>query len=798
MWPRTAPRSPGGSSLPNRNFVWHADWRGLVSGAILAAGTIAVYSRTFSVPLLLDDNGSIANNPSVRRLWPLWPVFFPPNEAGTGGRPLLNFSYALNYAAGGTAVAGYHLINLLIHVMAGWALFALVRRTLRRPILKERFGPSATALALAVAAIWAWHPVQTESVTYLTQRGESLMGLFYLLTLYCFGRGVDASERVGRRIWFLLSVLACLAGVGTKEVIVTAPLAVFLYDRTFVSGSFAGAWRRQRRLYLALAATWIPLGCLLTGLHYRGMGFGQGGIAWWAYGIVECRVVVKYLMLAIWPHPLVFDYGRYVETSLLAVWPFALVLASLLALTIVALRRSPALGFAAGWFFLILAPASSIVPIVGAPMAESRLYLPLAGVAAMVVLGVYAGCGSRSLPVFAVLAGVLGIAAAQRNRVYLSEGALWADTVAKDPTNARAHNNLACDVLVPEGRTQEAIAEYEQALRLLPDFPEAHNNLALELLKLPGRLGDAIAHCKEALRQYPNYAEAHYTLGCAWSKLPGRLNDAIDQYREALRLKPDLAAPHNELGNAWAKAPGHLEDAIDQYREALRLKPDFAEAHDNLGAALSRLPGHAEEAMAEFQAALRLKPALAEADFGLGTIWLNQPGRLSDAIAEFEQALRLKPDYAEAHANLGNAFARTPDRLKDAVGQYEAALRLEPDIAALHSNLAYALNAEGRTTEAIAQYEAALRLDPNAAELHSNLGYILNAAGRTKEAIAQYEAALRLKPDFAPGRINLAIALLGTPGGLAAAEAQLEAVLRLEPENESARQILARIRASQP
>ena len=156
---------------------------GLASCAVLAAGTIAVYGRTFSVPLLFDDSPSVSDNVTIRHLWPIWRVFFPPNGAGVGGRPLFNLSFAINYAFGGKNVFGYHLVNLAIHILASWVLFALVRRTLLRPVLAERFGSAATYLALAVSAIWAWHPVQTESVTYVSERSESLMGLFYLLTL---------------------------------------------------------------------------------------------------------------------------------------------------------------------------------------------------------------------------------------------------------------------------------------------------------------------------------------------------------------------------------------------------------------------------------------------------------------------------------------------------------------------------------------------------------------------------------------------------------------------------------------
>ena len=389
--------SPAAPSVCDSDSIRHADWPGLMSGIILAFGTIAVYGRTFTVPFLFDDSTSIAENLTIRRLWPVWPAFSPPGGAGVGGRPLLNFTYALNYAFGGTAVAGYHVVNLAIHALAAWTLFALVRRILLRPNLRERFGTAATPLALAVSAIWAWHPVQTEAVTYLTQRGESLMGLFYLLTVFCFVRGAAAEEASSRRIWFSLSVLACLAGVATKEVIVTAPVMVLLIDRAFFSGSFAGAWRRHRPLYLALAATWIPLGCLMTGLRQRSVGFGLG-VPWWEYGLTETRAIITYLRLAFWPHPLVFDYGaeaRVIATRLAEIWPSALVLGLLLAGTGWGLLRSPARpgGFAGAWFLLILAPTSSIIPLTGQPIAEHRLYLPLAGVAAFVVLGTFALAG---------------------------------------------------------------------------------------------------------------------------------------------------------------------------------------------------------------------------------------------------------------------------------------------------------------------------------------------------------------------------------------------------------------------
>ncbi|MGA2605090.1 MAG: hypothetical protein ABSG14_12755, partial [Verrucomicrobiia bacterium] len=350
---------------------------------IIAAG-IGAYHNSFRGPFILDDVSSILENPHIRHLWPIGEALSPSANSMVGGHPVVNLSLAVNYALGGLAVWGYHALNLTIHILAALTLYGIVRRTLLRPVLEAHFGASGEWVALAVAVLWAVHPLQTEAVTYLSERGESLMGLFYLLTLYGFIRGVESP---GHGRWFVLSVVACALGMATKEVMVTAPLMVLLYDRAFVSQSFREAWSRHGRLYLGLAGTWLLLGYLMAGsrnLLDRGVGYGLG-ITWWTYALTECRAVVHYLWLALWPAPLVFDYGDAI-TGDITIWhlteatPYALILAVLAAGVLVELRRQPAMGFLGAWFFVILAPSSSVVPVAGQPMAEHRMYLPLAAV----------------------------------------------------------------------------------------------------------------------------------------------------------------------------------------------------------------------------------------------------------------------------------------------------------------------------------------------------------------------------------------------------------------------------------
>jgi tetratricopeptide (TPR) repeat protein len=677
-------------------------WSSLLAGGIIILAVLAAYLNSFSGPFVLDDPSAIRDNLTIRHFGS---ALVPPSYVGatTAGRPLINLTFALNYALGGMKVGGYHAFNLLIHTLAALTLFGIVRRMLASQLatrgfrisdfkskrvegpataqseilnLKFEIGADATPLALAVALIWALHPLQTEAVTYISQRAESLMGLFYLLTLYCFVRSTDetgerpssfakASEDRQARgerpeketpypqvirplassLWSLASILACLLGAMCKEIIVTAPVMVLLYDRTFVAGSFREAWRLRWQYYLGLACTWLLLAWLMTGLGQRNVGFDQG-VTWWSYALTSCRSVVLYGKLALWPHPLVFDYGNRFIRHVTEVVPWALVLAAWLAGTIVALRRWPAIGFLGAWFLVILAPTSSVVPVALQPMAEHRMYLSLAAVVVLGVLGLHRLAGRRGLMVCAAAAVGLGWLTVQRNKVYRSELTLWSDTVTKCPDNERAHESLG-DVLT----------------------------------KMPNRMPDAIVQFEAALQINPGSAKMHNNLGNALMDVPGRLPDAMAEFEAALRLDPGLAAAHNNLGTAWLEMPGHLPDAMTEFEAALRLNPDLADAHDNLGTIFFNMPGRMPDAITQFEAALRLNPDSMEAHSNLGSALLNEPGRLPDAIAQYKAAVQLGPDSAKAHYNLGNALLDMPGRLPDVVAQLQAALRLQPDFA---------------------------------------------------------------------------------------------------------------------
>lgn len=673
----------------------------LLAGGVLGAALAAAYANSLHGPFVFDDASSITTNPTIRSLWPLSGPLSPPTTNVTAqGRPILNLSLAVNYAFGGTAVQGYHAVNALIHGLAGLTLFGLLRRTLAP-------APAAGWLALAVAGLWIVHPLQTESVTYVIQRTESLMGLFYLLTLYCFARGVEperasavspgpegGSGTAGagaavRGRWLGLAVAACALGMATKEVMATAPLMVWFYDRSFVAPSFAAALRRRAGFYAALCATWGLLGWLVwQGGGNRGgsVGFGSG-VAPWAYWLTQLEAVAAYLRLSFWPAPLVFEYGTFWIERASEIAVEAAVLLGLLAVTVAGLARRRAFGFAGAWFFGILAP-TSLAPGTTQMIVEHRMYLPLAAVLAVTVVGLHrlatARGGVRGAAAVWIGCAAAGLACvvltARRNTDYRTDVALWTDTIAKRPENPLAHFMLA-GAWERAGETERALAAYAEALRLKPAFSVGRENYGALLLKL-GRRAEAIVQFEAALALQPEFADAHANLGNALLA-EGRVAEAVRHLGEAVRIAPGFAETHYNYGNALAAA-GRVEEAAAQYGTALRVKPGVAEVHFNLGNALDAL-GRGAEAIAQFRAAVAARPDFAAAHYNLANA-LARAGAPAEAVPAYEAAVRAKPDYAEAHHNLGSACFEL-GRYADAVRHYEAALRLAPDFPGARERL---------------------------------------------------------------------------------------------------------------
>jgi protein O-mannosyl-transferase len=529
--------------------------------ALLAILAIVTYVNGLRGPFVFDDVQVIVENPHLRQLLPLAVAAAAPAQSAVAGRPLVSLSLAINYAVGGLSPLSYHAANLAVHILAALLLFAIARRHF------------ADRWAFLAAALWLVHPLQTEVIDYVTQRSESMMGLLYLATIYAAIRG-----------WNTAAVVACAAGMATKESMVTAPLMVLLYDATFATGSMRRALRRRPFLYAGLGATWIVLVALnATGPRSDTAGFSTP-VRPLDYLLTQSVMIATYLKLAVWPHPLILDYGPVPMVALHDVWlPFALI-ASLAALVIACWWIRPAVAFLGTWFFVTLAPSSSIVPIATEVGAERRMYLPLA---ALVVLAVAAvrTLGPRWRPLVAIagvaLMTVLVIVTMRRNAEFLDPVALWQGVVDHRP-HARARHALGF-ALERAGRPEEAMVQYRLAA---PAFPLAHYNLALQLAAA-GRTGEAIVELRERLRGAPGDSDARGHLADLLLQR-GQYGEAADEYARYLQAAPDNAAAHNNFGLALVKLH-RVAEAVGEFRAAVALAPKDAGASQNLARALKLL-----------------------------------------------------------------------------------------------------------------------------------------------------------------------------------------------------------------
>ncbi len=619
----------------------------LIGGAALLA-----YHNSFRVPFIFDDDSSIKDNPTLQSLWRAW---WPPmgNGLTVSGRPLLNFTLAVNYAISGTEVGSYHVVNLLIHIAAGAMLFGVVRRTLLLPRLAPRFGRDSLALALCVALVWTLHPLQTEAVTYVVQRAESLVGLCYLLTLWCF---IRAAQPGAARIWEFLAVICCLAGMAAKEVMATAPLMILLYDRVFLAGSWSEAWARRGRLHGALMVTWMVLLGLVISTGSRGGTAGFGIVSSYDYALTQVGAVVRYLRLVLWPNPLVFDYGRLLVTEFADVALSAVVLVPLVLASLWLAWRGRLLGFCGMFFFAVLAPTSSIVPVVTQTVAEHRVYLASASVIACAVCALYAWWGRRSWLVWVVVALVFGAVTERRNRDYATDTAIWEDTMVKMPRNTRAAAVLGT-LYMRDDRLDEARLVLERALQVDQKSSEIHNNLGNVCMK-QARWDEAARRFQASLQLKPGEPLVHNNLANALLQL-NRVPEAVVEMQTALKLKPDLHDTRFNLANTLAHI-GQPLAAAEQYEQFLQARPDDAEARCNYSGVLLAL-GRQSDAIAQLEQAVSLRPDSAEIQNNFGAA-LVQVGRVPEALAHFQEAVRLKPDYTEARENA----ARAAQALKEA------------------------------------------------------------------------------------------------------------------------------------
>jgi Tfp pilus assembly protein PilF len=562
---------------------------------VLCALGGAIYSNTLDSPFILDDAHNIEENPHIQLIQiSLESLCAAGFDSPSSSRPVSNASFALNYYFGGHDVAGFHAVNIAIHLITGILVYFVARITLRllamtrgHPDLRER---DAELIAFATALIFTAHPLQTQAVTYVVQRMSSMAAMFYLLSLLFYLHGRIRSGGTRSALW-ALALASWLLALGSKQIAATLPVILLLYEFYFFQDLDRGWLRRNLRIVAGLAAISVIVAiAYLEGSpsrisdSYAGRDFNMGERV-----LTQLRVVFFYLGLALLPLPSRLNLLHQFETSHSLVDPMTTLasLAGLVALVALAVRVAPRqrlASFCILWFLGNLAIESSIV---GLEMVfEHRLYLPLFGSSLLASYGLFRAFGERRAGAIAVAAAVvlcLGVGTTLRNETWRDRVTLWSDVVAKNPRSPRAHNSLG-RAFEQEQRLEEAVAEFREALRLAPNHTEAHYNLGTTAYTL-GRIDEAIGHYENALRTNPDYAKAHNNLAAALSR-KGSFDAAIRHFSETLRIDPHHANAHFNLA-VLLERQGRDAEAMRHYSEVLRIDPDDAEARSRL-AAVSR------------------------------------------------------------------------------------------------------------------------------------------------------------------------------------------------------------------
>ncbi len=593
---------------------------------------VAAYSNTLRAPFIFDDQVNIADNMSIRSMWPPWEPLYVSPDTGITGRPLINFTFALNYAVSGDDVWSYHALNIIIQILAALILWGFIRRTLERQQLDINKTWQPAWVALGCTLVWALHPLQTQAVTYLSQRCESLMGLFFLLVFYCAVRGWQSDRH--QRAWHLLAILSFVAGAGCKEVIAASPVLLFLYEWVFTRRSWKDILKTSPLLYSGLA---LGLACELLLVAAGGTtstGTGNHAFTLTEYWLTQTPVILHYIRLVFWPSDLALDYGMDFH-GMIETWPALFIVAALIVSSLWLLYRRRPAGFLSAWFFAILAP-TSLFPLPDV-VFEHRMYLPSMAVIVLSICCLYRMgiliCRrfafldpqdtlirtGRYVMVLLIL--TVAISTYARNLYYQSALSIWADNVAKRPHSAGAQVNFG-----------KALSDANRPLDALP-----HLRQGIHLIETQ----QAKARPETLLTAYNNTGAVYLQLG-QWKAAEYFLRRSLQIQTKSIYAR---ASAHSNLGITLFMLK-KSDEAGEHFRQAILLRPNFANGHANYGAFL-RAQGNTKEATDHFQVALQLKPDHIEANDAMGTI-MYQRSQYREARAYFEKSLASKADNAYA------------------------------------------------------------------------------------------------------------------------------------------------------
>ncbi len=747
---RPRPTNPSGGAQPaTDDFGQRTSWvkAYLAALILIVAIGLPVYSNTFNVPFILDDNHNIFENPSIRlsHISPAGLKQAVTEEAGR--RPLASLTFALNYYFHQYDVTGYHLFNLVIHLLTAFLVFLIARQTL---ILCPLTDSRASIFA---ALLWMVNPVHTQSVTYIVQRMNSMAAMFYLLAMVCYiqgrlnhRRGKDPRRR--SLPFFIVAVLAGILGLLSKEITATLPLMIFVYEWYFFHQLDKAWFRKQVGWIIAVLIVvsvvaliylkWKPSADFSTIYALKGFTLSQRLMT--APG-----VLAYYLSLLFYPSPdrlrILYDISPFISLSSPPALFSLMALIGLITMVFRLRHRHRLVSFAIIWFLATLVIETSIIPL--ALIFEHRTYLPSVFIfIALTVVLFQKTTARKALVVLTAAILVSGIWTWQRNAVWKDKITFWQDTALKTTRDPRPHHALGL-AFKDRGNPETAISHFKEALAQDKSFKKAYNNIGMALLDLK-RPAEAVVYLKQAIDLDPDYKEAFYNLGQAYNNL-GQTKKAEECYARTLALNPLYEKAHNNLGLLLMDR-GRSDEAIAHFERAVAIDPDYETPYNNLGIAFFQ-KGETDRALAYFKKALALKPGYTEAARNLARAEriLEQFG---PPIARLRRARQEQPDDAETARRLAAVYARAG--MRDlAVDQYEQALSLD-------GQCLKCLNALYKLYETTRQYDRAAQILEKKARLYPDNPRILYDLARAYALDDRRQDALdALKQALAAGYADI-------------------------------------------
>lgn len=613
---------------------------------------ILIYSNTFRCSFHLDDNMHIVDNGAIKNISDVktWWKYSP-------NRPVSMFTFVVNYHFGQLDVWGYHLVNLIIHLINACLVWWLTLLIFASPAMKANpVEQYKKAVSLFTALLFLSHPLATQSVTYIIQRQNALAALFYLLSIILYVKARLTSERKSLiYVFFILAFISATLAVLSKENAYTLPFAVLLFEFFFLRTKRPSIQLKDYRVILMIVAfvgfvIFILLRFSVNIFEpltpYKTEGHGTT-ITSGNYLLTQFSVLVKYIQLLFLPIHQNLDYDFPISNNFFEIKTLGsfLFLLALIILATILFKRNRIISFGIFWFFLTLSIESSIIPIKDV-IFEHRTYLPSLGFFVILSFIIYKFFGSKKFtaPILLII-GFYSMQTYQRNKTWKDDITLWSDVVEKSPAKARPYINRGL-AYGNTGFPDKAISDFSKALQIAPNSVYALWNRGATYSKLR-QWGIAIADYSKLIETDSEYIDAYFNRAAAYENLK-QWDKAIADYSYVIILSPQHAKAYSNRGVVYFHL-GETEKAISDYTSAIVIDPQFAMAYDNRGTALMHL-GQYDDAINDFTKAVLIDTNFSKAYNNRGVAY-GSKGQYDKAIADFNKALEIDPNFSDALKN---------------------------------------------------------------------------------------------------------------------------------------------------